>query len=321
MNGSVFSFSELMNRLADHDKPFPPKYLQYFSDLVEEQLSLLSKTWKDLPISRKLALLEDLDDLAEQDTLMDFTEVAKTAIRDVDEQVRETALHIFWESEDRSFVEIGLDLLGNDPSARVRASTASILGRFVFMGETDDLPPVMLNRIVDGLLEVHNKDPDKLVRRRALESLGYSSRDEINHLITQAVSNADNEWLASSLYAMGRSADQTWSKYIYKYINHSLALVREEAVRAAGELELADSRELLLSMVAEEEDEDVLAAAIWSLSQIGGEGVREAILKQLESAQDDDYSDYLENALDNLDFTEELAQFNLFDMGDEDGIS
>ena len=53
-------------------------------------------------------------------------------------------------------------------------------------------------------------------------------------------------------------------------------------------------------------------AAIWSLSQIGGEDARtyiEALLDQTED--DDDQIEFLEEALDNLSFTEDLDRFEL----------
>ena len=164
----------------------------------------------------------------------------------------------------------------------------------------------------------HKSDSDNNVKRKALESLGYSSLPEIHKLINRAVALQDNEWLASGLYAMGRSADPSWAKVIRENLNHQDESVREEAVRAAGELELKDIREKLLAMLDEEEDDDIRAAAIWSLSQIGGEGVREAFSQLMETAEDDEFIDFLENAIDNLNFTDELAQFDLFDIDQEE---
>jgi hypothetical protein len=312
------SFLDILNRLGDKEQPFPAKYLQLLTDLDPEHENLLAKQWTSLPIKRKLSLLEDLEDLSEHDNLMDFTAVGNIALTDEDEQVRETALHLLWDCEDRAFITKGLNLLSNDPSARVRATTASILGHFVFMGETDEIPEELGNRIVERLLEAHKNGPDKNVRRKALESLGYSSRPEIHKLINQAVELQDNEWLASGLYAMGRSADPSWAKFIRDCINHQDDSVREEAVRASGELELKDMRESLLAMLDEEGDDDILAATIWSLSQIGGEGIREAFSQLLETAEDNEFIDFLENAIDNLNFTDEMAQFDLFDIGQEE---
>ncbi len=73
-------------------------------------------------------------------------------------------------------------------------------------------------------------------------------------------------------------------------------------------------------MLGEEEDEGILNAAIWSLSQIGGEDVRTYLENLLDVVEDDDEQlAFLEEALDNLAFTEDLERFDLlaFDPDDE----
>ena len=59
-------------------------------------------------------------------------------------------------------------------------------------------------------------------------------------------------------------------------------------------------------------------ASIWSLSQIGGDGVRSALESLLESTEDDEEANQIENALENLDFTEEMNDLALLEIP-EDG--
>ena len=318
MENKDATFRDILLRLAAQEQPFPAKYLHYFSDLTEEQSALFANIWKELTNTKRISILEDLDELSEHDTLMDFSSVGKLALNDHDEGVRETALHLLWELEEKSFILTVIELLIIDPSARVRASAASLMGRFVYLGETDELSEHLNNRVIEALLNTHKNDTEKLVKRHALESLGYSSRGEITHLITQACTSKDHEWMTSSLYAMGRSADPSWSEIILKHFDHPEDIVREEAVRAAGELELTHTREKLLNILENEENDDVRAASIWSLSQIGGEGVREAITKQTENIQDEELLIFIEDALDNLNFTEELSQFDLLDINNKE---
>jgi len=63
-------------------------------------------------------------------------------------------------------------------------------------------------------------------------------------------------------------------------------------------------------------DPDIRAAAIWSLSQIGGEQVRETLEELLDDAVDDDEEyELLQNALDNLELNDEInKQMDLFDI-------
>jgi len=92
-------------------------------------------------------------------------------------------------------------------------------------------------------------------------------------------------------------------------------------VEAAGMLSLKSARLVLLRMLAEgEEVDEITNAAIWSLSQIGGEDVRtflEALLDQTEE-EDEEQVSFLEEALDNLSFTEDLDRFELMAIDPED---
>jgi hypothetical protein len=73
-------------------------------------------------------------------------------------------------------------------------------------------------------------------------------------------------------------------------------------------------------MLGEEEDETVLSAIIWSLSQIGGEDVRTYLENLLDQIEDDDQIAFLEEALDNLAFTEDLERFDLLAFDPEDEL-
>jgi HEAT repeat protein len=167
------------------------------------------------------------------------------------------------------------------------------------------------------LLHVTTGTDDKLVRRRALEALGFSSRDEVSPLIEKAYTMKDADWQISALFAMGRSADARWKSHVLARLEDSRPAVRAEAIAAAGELELKDAIKPLLKMVRDD-DEDVRIAAIWSLSQIGGERVAEALEALLEKTEDEDETELLEDALDNLAFTEDMRNFALLDIPDED---
>ena len=87
--------------------------------------------------------------------------------------------------------------------------------------------------------------------------------------------------------------------------------IRRAAVQAAGALSLRSARPILLKLLGEEEDDGILSAAIWSLSQIGGEDVRTYLENLLDQLEDDDQIAFLEEALDNLAFTEDLERFDL----------
>ena len=68
----------------------------------------------------------------------------------------------------------------------------------------------------------------------------------------------------------------------------------------------------------EDDDSEVRLAAAWSLSQIGGREAADALEGLLERSDDEDEIDLIENALENLAFTEELGELNLLDFATDD---
>jgi len=82
-------------------------------------------------------------------------------------------------------------------------------------------------------------------------------------------------------------------------------------------LELGEAVPALVDLLQDEDSELRLAAA-WSLSQIGANGVAEALEELLERTEDEDEIDLIENAIENLAFTQEMSDLNLMDFSPED---
>ena len=307
-------FQIILEALLDTDQPFPPSYLHRFSDIPSEDFAELKKTWSQVPVARRRAIMEDLEDLSEADTLVSFEDLGRFALTDPDPGVRILSIRLLWEVDDRRLVPQFIKMLEHDPEPEVRAAAANALGNYIYLGELEEIPVDTLNQAEESLLRAVSSQEHALVRRKALESLGFSSRPEVPPLLKNAYQQGDKEWIASSLFAMGRSADNRWQREILDMLEHSYPQIREEAVRAAGELGLQEARSELLKMLEEEDNEEVLMAAVWSLSQIGGENVREALELMLEDIEDDEQAEFIEEALDNLNFTDEVNSFGMFDM-------
>ena len=304
-------FGTVLDALQDDEHPFPATYLHNFSDISPANLAALMKIWPKISANRKHTLLEDLEDLVETDTLTNFDDLARSLLSDPDAAVRTQAIHLLWESEDKKLVPIYLRFLKEDEDTGVRAAAANALGSFVYLGELEKIPADLHHSIEDHLLGSVTSSEKKLVRRRALESLGYSGRDEVIPLIESAYHEKDPEWVKSALFAMGRSCDDRWKKQVLSQLHSPDEEIRSEAIVAAGELELGSARSILLDLLDDEEDLAIRRALIWSLSKIGGEGVREKLDELLELEEDDEEADFIEEAMENLSFTED-AQFDLF---------
>jgi HEAT repeat protein len=312
-------FQQLLNALLDVDAPFNPRYLYRLSDLDGVELAQFKQTWPKIPDWRRQALMEDLETLGEDDLLLSFEAVCKIAIHDHEPKVRLPAVRALWEYEQPDLIPDLLVILNEDSQPEVRAAAATALGRYVYLGELEEISPEKLKMVEDQLLEAANSAPSTLVRRKALEALGYSSREEVDALIETAYATGNKEWIASALFAMGRSANEMWEPKVLEMLENNLPTIRLEAARAAGELEIHQALSPLIDLL-EDPDPGVQDAAVWSLSQIGGEGVREILEQRYEETEDDDEAEYLTEALDNLAFTEDMQLYTLFDFpeaGDE----
>jgi len=297
-------FQFVLDALLNKDAPFPPTLLYELSSIQPDEINSLTAVWPEIMLERRRALLEDLESLTERDNLLDFDDIGRIALQDPDAQICINAMRLLWQAEDKHLVPQLIDFLKTHSEESVRAAAALALGPYVYLGEIDKLPAKLLHEIEEELLLAARQDPSELVRQRALESLGYSGRPEVPTILQAAYDSEEIAWLESALSAMGHS--------------HPDLSVQLAAVHAAGELMLDRARGHLLDMIEEEIfDEDLHTEVVWALSQIGGEGVRTAFETLIEMTKDPDETDLLEDALDNLSFSEDEILFDFMDIDPE----
>ncbi|MEW6717247.1 MAG: HEAT repeat domain-containing protein [Chloroflexota bacterium] len=317
---SKSTFHQFLQSLQKENAIINPIYFHHLSDLNPKEATAFEETWSCLSLQRRRELLEALKKLLMEDYTLSFNAVCRIAIKDEDPQVRLLAVHTLMEYPDNDLLYTYLDMVKNDQSDVVRASVASALGHFVYLGELDELPADTFTTVIDSLLNITSGNDEPMVRRRAMEALGYCERREVHDLIQSAYQSEDDEWLTSAVLAMGRSANPIWEEQVLQMLDHPIDSVRREAARSAGELELEAARPQLLEML-QDDDNTIRMISAWSLSQICGEGVREALEELLETCEDDkDNFSFIENALDNLAFNENLLDIPLMEFDDEDDI-
>jgi HEAT repeat protein len=318
MSNAKLPFQKTIDELLDGKKSLSRSSLRDFSDIDSNSLEALLEAWPRIAMERKRLLLDELQTLSDNDTLVCFDDMARALLHDPDARVQAGAIRLLEECSDAKLVPVYLKILSGDRDASVRVEAASALGQFVRLGELEEIPETSLRRIEEALLEKVNSEDEASVRRQALESIGYSSRPEVIPLIETSFRRENPDWQASALSAMGRSSDERWEENVLLKLLDETPRVRLAAVVAAGELGLTSAREILLKMLEDEENDKLTSAAIWSLSQIGGEDARVYIEGLLDQTEDDDLAKFLEEALDNLAFTEDLEKFDLLNLNVDD---
>lgn len=309
-------FTKIIDALLNLNTNFPPIYLHRFSDLPEEDVKQLASVWDKINPQRKAALMEDLEVLYDSDTVVKFDEVSMLAIKDPHPSVRASAIRLLSEEPKESQVNLFMRLAEKDPDPVVRSEAIGSLGQYIFLGELDKIRAEVKHEVEEKLFKILGSKEEAMLRRRALEALGYSTHPDAAPAIQRAYVQKEIPWVASAIYAMGRSMDSRWEKIILENISSPDPEISFEAVRAAGKMELQSARARLMKMLNdyEELDEETRAAIVWSLSEIGGEGVRKKLEGLLSQLEDEDEVDWVEEALENLEFTEDFKLEGMFDL-------
>jgi hypothetical protein len=316
MNAQKINFNQIIDALLDDDAQFPIDYIMVLSDITPANLEILRRAWGQISPVRKALLMENIEVFHVSEITSNFEDIASLAIEDMNTAVRMSGLRLFYDYENSSFVNKFIELLETDPDIGVRSQAAITLGKYMYLAELEMIDERHRNSIDEALIKVLRSDENELVRQKALEAFGYSSRREVKDFIHTAFNSGDYNWIASSLVAMGRSADEAYATQILTMLVHPEIRIQREAVYAAGELELTAAKNLLLKLAMElEAEEELWLETITALSKIGGEGVSEVFEKLLENASTDEEEEFLNDAIENLNLTNDMAiGFNMMDL-------
>lgn len=310
-------FNDVIDALLDESVSFPAKYLSRMSGLEGMELEQLEETWPQIALLRRQHLLEDMESLQDGSFLVEFDEVFKLGLDDEHPLVKQIAIRGLWESEDPTVALKLIHILQNDPNPEVCAQAAGGFGKFIYLGELEEIDQTISKRMTQQLIDIVSSNDPEIVRRRALESLGFSSNPKVSELIEAAHNKQRENWTISALIAMGRSANAQWIPQIIENLSHEEAQIRIEAAQSAGLLAAQESVPHLLQQI-DDPEEDVRLAAIWAMSEVGGLDARAALEGLLKKSQDENEIEFLEEALENLDFNELNIDFEMFDIEGED---
>lgn len=288
------------DELADYGRPLRIGKLTNLSGLTPEERVEFGGRWPEIEADRRLQIVSELVELAEDNPELDFTNVLLDCLVDTDARVRAAAIDGLWEYDERSFIPTLIDLLRGDEDVEVRASAALALGRFVVLGEFGRLRASDLTSIEDVLTEVINDTAEaEEVRARAVEAIGARSETWVRDIIADAYSSGIHRMEVSALNAMGRSCDPYWLPDVIRHLQSDDPEFRYEAAIAAGMI--GDEQAVPhLAFLINDEDSEAQEMAIEALGEIGG-GEAEAILRRELNHPDERVREVVREALASID--------------------
>lgn len=313
MNEELDAF---LSHLADETQPIAVDQLSALSDLNREDLKQFAKVWESLSDSRRQNLIRVLGQEAYDRIELLFDAINRLALDDIDAEVRRMAIDNLWECEDSKLIPRLLKALVEDPDDMVRTSAAKALGRFVLMGQMEQINQAQLTQIEKQLFLAHAEDRSNSVHLATLESIGFSSHGDAAPIINQAYEKGSDEIKQSALKAMGRSANDVWEEKVLESLFHKSPEVRAEAATAAGELELKPAIESLIELL-DDVHPQVVQATIWALGHVGGKKAEESLIAFSELNEDPGLQAHIDEALEYLDFVSGLIDLSIFEFDDD----
>lgn len=312
------SFQEQLNQIAT-DNELHTRSLYIFSKMNQEALAAFRNIWPTIPSQRRRDIMQELVEIGEANFEVYFDPVFLLALGDEDAEVRTSAINGLWENEDPNLIGPLVHLLRTDDAVEVRAAAASALGRFIYLGAVEEIDQHQALLAEEALLDtIHHSAEDIEVRRRAVESVAFSSEPAVAQIIENAYYDENEKMQVSAIFAMGRSADPHWRPQVIAELDNDNSEIRFEAARASGELEASEAITKLIELIADDPDLQVQEMAVWALGRIGGPAAQEALEECLESEVESIVL-AAEEALDEINlFSDSLSLFDFDDDDDDD---
>jgi len=126
----------------------------------KENLLELESLWPDIDPDRRRIIMQQLVDIAEQSFEVDFSPIFLLALKDPDSEVQAIAIGGLWEDESTDLIPSFVYLLKQGQTGKVRAAAAIALGRYVYLGELEEIDDTALMVVEQALLETI-RQPDE----------------------------------------------------------------------------------------------------------------------------------------------------------------
>jgi HEAT repeat protein len=299
------SFESDLADLSDANKRLSATQLVNFSELDAIEAARFEEAWPEIDPGRRISIISELTDLAQDSVDLNFDAIYKLALRDEEPLVRAAALRGLHEYDGRDLIAVLADVLRNDPDAAVRRESAVALGRFALAAELGQLRAEDAGAVRDVLSESsEDLEEDERVRARSIEALGAFSGEETENLI-ESIYEEDSLWLkVGAVDAMGRSCNENWLPLLLREMENRAPEMRHAAAFAAGEIGDEAAVDQLKRMAVLDPDREVQLAAVHALGEIGGSQARVA-LKAILYEGDEALEEAVQEAMQEIEFNDD----------------
>lgn len=293
------NFQQALDHIQS-DEPLQDKFLSGLSLLTKTNLAQFQANWSHIEPARQKQIMTKLVRLAEQQISLNFDPILIWILQTAETGLQTIALEGLWENEDPALVPLMMRLLQEGSSIPLRATAGQALGKYIYLGEIEQLDQAMARQVEEVLLNtIYKAGEDTEVVRRAIESLAYSGREGVSDIIAAAYDDDDEMMQMSAIFAMGRSCDRAWTSILLDALDRDEPAIRFEAARACGELVISDAVPKLINLIHQEDDSEVQQSAIWALGQIGTKAAQD-FLNQLLQHPEENIQWAAEESLDEL---------------------
>ncbi len=299
------SFESDLADLGDLSKRPSATQLVTFCDLDDIELARFEETWAEIEVTRRVHLVQELTELAEDSVDLNFDAVYKIALLDEQAEVRAAALRGLYEYDGHDLIARLVDVLAEDPDPSVRREAAITLGRYALASELGQLATDAAAAVRQALFtSAEDLEEDDQVRSRAVEALGALGGEETENLI-ESIYEEDSIWLkVGAIDAMGRSCNPNWLPLILREMENSAPEMRHAAAFAAGEIGEDEAIAQLKRMAVLDPDKEVQLSAVHSLGEVGGADAKVA-LKAILFEGEDKLEEAVQEALNEIAFAED----------------
>src|SRR4029079_3079137 len=126
------------------------------SDLDNSSLQAFEPVWNKLSSEYKRKIITELAEASEDNFDFNYESLGYLALDDSDGGVRSAAIDLMWINESLSLMSRLVDLAENDASSELAARATSELGRFILLGEYEEIPETESVRVQDVVINLLN---------------------------------------------------------------------------------------------------------------------------------------------------------------------